>query len=72
MAASAVAALLGATVLAGGSGEANAFILGFAGGAILTMLVDTLIPESFEHAGDVAGLATTVGFGLAFALTLLD
>jgi zinc transporter, ZIP family len=72
VAASAVAALLGATLLARGSGEANAFILGFAGGAILTMLVDTLIPESFEHAGDVAGLATTVGFGLAFALTLLD
>jgi ZIP family zinc transporter len=70
--ASGVAALLGATVLAQGSREVHAFILGFAGGAILTMLVDTLIPESFEHAGDLAGLATTFGFGLAFALTLLD
>jgi ZIP family zinc transporter len=72
VAASAVAALLGATLLAQGSGEVQAFILGFAGGAILTMLVDTLIPESFEHAGDVAGLAATIGFGVAFALTLLD
>jgi zinc transporter, ZIP family len=70
--AAAVAALFGATVLAGGQGELRAFILGFAGGAILTMLADTLIPEAFEHAGSAAGLLTTLGFGLAFALTLLD
>jgi zinc transporter, ZIP family len=70
--ASAVAALVGATVLAGGQGELHAFILGFAGGAILTMLADTLIPEAFEHAGGAAGLLTTLGFGVAFALTLLD
>lgn len=70
--ASAVAALVGATVLAGGQGEVRAFILGFAGGAILTMLADTLVPEAFENAGSQAGLATTLGFGLAFALSLLD
>ena len=46
--------------------------LAFAGGAILTMLADTLIPEAFENAGNPAGLATTLGFGLAFALSLLD
>jgi ZIP family zinc transporter len=72
VAASAIAALIGATLLDGGSGEVHAFILGFAGGAILTMLADTLIPEAFEHAGKPAGLMTTLGFGLAFALTLLD
>jgi ZIP family zinc transporter len=72
VAASAIAALVGATLLDAGSGEVHAFILGFAGGAILTMLADTLIPEAFEHAGKPAGLATTLGFGLAFALTLLD
>jgi zinc transporter, ZIP family len=70
--AAAVAALLGATVLAGVRGETHAFILGFAGGAILTMLADTLIPEAYEHAGGAAGLLTTLGFGLAFGLTLLD
>jgi zinc transporter, ZIP family len=70
--ASAVAALVGATVLAGGQGDLHAFILGFAGGAILTMLADTLIPEAFENAGNLAGLMTTLGFGLAFALSLLD
>ena len=70
--ASAVAALVGATLLAGGQGELHAFILAFAGGAILTMLADTLIPEAFDNAGDLAGLMTTLGFGLAFALSLLD
>ena len=70
--ASAIAALLGGSLLAGFGGELHAFILGFAGGAILTMLTDTLIPEAFDHAGKQAGLATTLGFGLAFALTLLD
>jgi ZIP family zinc transporter len=70
--ASAIASLVGATLLAGGQGEVHAFILGFAGGAILTMLTDTLIPEAFENAGDLAGLMTTLGFGLAFALSLLD
>jgi ZIP family zinc transporter len=70
--ASTVAALLGATLLAGGQGELRAFILGFAGGAILTMLADTLMPEAFENAGSAAGLMTTLGFGLAFALSLLD
>ena len=59
-------------MLAGGQGEVHAFILGFAGGAILTMLADTLIPEAFENAGNLAGLMTTLGFGLAFALSLLD
>jgi ZIP family zinc transporter len=72
VAASAISAVIGATLLAGSRGEVNAFILGFAGGAILTMLADTLIPEAFEHAGRTAGLLTTLGFGVSFALSLLD
>jgi zinc transporter, ZIP family len=70
--ASAGAALLGGSLLADVGGLLHAFILGFAGGAILTMLADSLIPEAFENAGKQAGLATTFGFGLAFALSLLD
>lgn len=72
VAASAIAAFLGGSVLADVGGMLHAFILGFAGGAILTMLADSLIPEAFDHAGKQAGLATTLGFGVAFALTLLD
>ena len=47
-------------------------MLAFAGGAILTMLADTMMPEAFEHGLKLVGLFTTLGFGLAFALTLLE
>ena len=42
--------------------------LAFAGGAVLTMLADTMMPEAFEHGGRLVGLFTTVGFAIAFAL----
>jgi ZIP family zinc transporter len=45
-----------------------AFVQAFAAGAILTMLADTMMPESFEHAGDVVGLVTLLGFASAFLL----
>jgi zinc transporter, ZIP family len=45
-----------------------AFVLAFAGGAILTMLADTMMPEAFEHGGNLAGVATTLGFATAFGL----
>jgi zinc transporter, ZIP family len=69
---SAVAALLGGSLLADVGGILHAVILAFAGGAILTMLTDTLIPEAYENAGRSAGLLTTLGFGVAFVLSLLD
>ena len=42
-----------------------------AAGAILAMLVDTMIPEAFEVAHDFAGLITVAGFLAAFALSKL-
>lgn len=45
------------------------FIQAFAAGAILTMLVDTMIPEAFADGGDPAGLATVIGFAGAFLLS---
>jgi ZIP family zinc transporter len=42
-----------------------------AAGAILAMLVDTMIPEAFEQAHDFAGLITVAGFLVAFALSKL-
>jgi ZIP family zinc transporter len=68
----AIASLLGYTLLDGAPVRTLAFVLAFAGGAILTMLADTMMPEAFEHGGKQVGLATTVGFGLAFALTALE
>lgn len=43
-------------------------IQAFAAGAILTMLVDTMIPEAFSDGGDLVGLATVLGFATAFFL----
>jgi ZIP family zinc transporter len=64
----AAAAAFGYVALDGASPEVTAFTLAFAGGAVLTMLADTMMPEAFEHGGRVVGLMTTVGFGVAFFL----
>jgi len=68
---SGAAALIGFAVLGNFSGDAVALVDAFAAGAILTMLTDTMIPESFKLGGRQAGLAVTLGFGLAFGLTVL-
>ena len=47
-------------------------MLAFAGGAILTMLADTMMPEAFEHGGRLVGVFTTLGFALAFAISVLE
>jgi ZIP family zinc transporter len=36
------------------------------------MLADTMMPEAFEHGGKLAGIVTTVGFALAFAISALE
>ncbi|MGB8331619.1 MAG: hypothetical protein WCE62_15940 [Polyangiales bacterium] len=40
-----------------------------AAGAMLTMIVDTMIPEAFSEAHDWAGLTAVVGFLVSFTLT---
>jgi ZIP family zinc transporter len=42
-----------------------------AAGAILAMIIDTMVPEAFEETHDFAGLIAVLGFLLAFALTKL-
>ena len=41
-------------------------MLAYAGGAVLTMLADTMMPDAFEHGGPLVGVVTTVGFGVGF------
>jgi ZIP family zinc transporter len=69
---SALAAGIGYAVLGSASPGVIAFIQAFAAGAILTMLADTMMPESFEHGGNVVGLVTLLGFALAFLLSTVD
>jgi ZIP family zinc transporter len=53
------------------SGGFNAAVNGFAAGALLVMLVDSMIPDATRKSGPVAGLATTLGFALATGLSTL-
>lgn len=66
---SGVAALLGYVVFAGLSANTIAATTATAAGAILAMLADTMMPEAFEEAHDLAGLITVLGFLAAFVLT---
>jgi len=68
---SGLAALAGFTLFDTAPPEAVAFVLAFAGGAILTMLADTMVPEAYEHAGPLTGVVTTIGFAIAYGLHAL-
>ncbi len=66
--ASGVAAYGGYEVLGALGPRVVAVTMGVAAGAILAMLADTMLPEAFEDAHELAGLVTALGFVLAFAL----
>jgi ZIP family zinc transporter len=51
------------------SGDLQAAINGFAAGALLVMLIDSMIPEAARKAGRPAGLVTVVGFAVAAGLS---
>jgi ZIP family zinc transporter len=65
----ALATVVGYAIADGASGELKASINGFAAGALLVMLVDSMIPEAARGAGRTAGLATALGFAIATALS---
>jgi ZIP family zinc transporter len=44
----------------------------FAAGAMLTMIVDAMAPEAFEHGGKLVGLFTVLGFLTAAVLSVLQ
>lgn len=50
--------------------EIGAGASGFAAGALLVMLVDSMIPDAQSKAGENTGLATVIGFALAAGLSL--
>jgi ZIP family zinc transporter len=53
------------------SSNTSALVDGFAAGALLTMLIDSMVPEAKDKAKNLAGLATVAGFALAAGLSLL-
>lgn len=68
---SGLAALAGYALLGGASETVMATITAVAGGAILAMIADTMIPEAYSRVHLLTGLVTVVGFLSAFALAQL-
>ncbi|SDG67637.1 zinc transporter, ZIP family [Lentzea fradiae] len=66
-----LAAALGNVLLDGASPQLVAVITAVAAGAILAMVADTMIPESFERARLYTGLCLTAGFLTAFVVERL-
>jgi ZIP family zinc transporter len=69
VAGSVAAAILGWLLLDVMAEAEGAFALAFAGGALIVMLADTLVPEALELGGREAGLFTALGFALGFSLS---
>jgi zinc transporter, ZIP family len=69
---SGVASLLGYGLFRDASADSVAFVLCFAAGGILAMLAETMMPEAFEHGGKLVGIATTLGFVIAFGIHQLE
>jgi ZIP family zinc transporter len=68
----AFASAAGYALLGGVSNFVLAVVQAFAGGAILMMLANTMIPEAYERAGKLAGVATVVGFAVSVWVVTLE
>ncbi len=70
---SGLAAALGFTFLDGASDNVVAWTQAFAGGAVLCMLADTMMPQAFEDYDrrPAVGLVVVLGFAVAFLLSTL-
>jgi ZIP family zinc transporter len=64
-----VASLVGYLLADAVSGDGKAAIDGFAAGALLVMLIDSMVPAARKDAGRAAGLVTVLGFAVAAGLS---
>jgi zinc transporter, ZIP family len=65
------AVVVGRMALANADPTTIAFLLAFAGGAVLASLADTLMPEAYERGRPINAFASAAGFFLAFVLAEL-
>jgi len=49
-----------------------AFVYAFAGGAVLTMLATSMMPEAYERAGRPVGFLTVFGFFVGYGISVLE
>ena len=52
--------------------EQGIYVEAFAGGAVLTVLADSMMPEAFRHGGRAVGLLTVLGYIVAGTLSVLQ
>src|SRR4051794_41164841 len=71
MAVSAISAALGYALLDPASGRSGAFAQGFAAGALLAMVTDTMLPEAYSVEGTSTGALVAVGFAASLMLSAL-
>jgi len=68
----AFSSLTGYALLETASPEVISFIQTFAGGAILVMLSNTMMPEAYEHGRKLAGIFTVLGFTVAVSIGVIE
>jgi len=68
----ALASVAGFALFSGVSEEWLSFIQAFAGGAILIVLANSMMPESFEHGKKLAGIFTVLGFFISVSIIILE
>ena len=66
-----ISAWAGYALFAGVAPAGVASVQAIAAGAILTMIIDTMVPEAFEGTHEFAGMIAVAGFLAAFALSKL-
>jgi ZIP family zinc transporter len=64
-----LATVVGYAIADVASGDLQATINGFAAGALLVMLIDSMIPDAARQAGNVAGVVTVLGFAVGTGLS---
>jgi ZIP family zinc transporter len=68
----AAATVVGYAIADNVSGNVNSAVDGFAAGALLVMLIDSMIPEAVRKGGDISGLVTVLGFAVAAGLSAVS
>jgi zinc transporter, ZIP family len=67
-----LAAVVGYAIADVSGGRLQSIVNGLAAGALLVMLVDSMIPEATKQYGRRAGLVTTLGFAVAAGLSTVS
>jgi ZIP family zinc transporter len=71
MAVAAVSAALGYVLLDPASGRTGAFAQGFAAGALLAMITDTMLPEAYDVERTATGSLVAIGFAISLMLSAI-